>query len=64
MPNGIETTIATSSAQLQSVAPIEKMAASFGYQSIMFLALVGGITLTFFLIVGFIWFIGKLRTKK
>jgi len=72
---GIETTIATSSAQLTGLAPIEKTAASLGYNTILFLACVGGAVIAFVFLygcwnlfgrhlVGSLPFIGRIIRKK
>ncbi len=52
MGEGIEVTYATSSAQLTGLAPIEKTAAIFGYNTIIFLAFVGGAVIVFVFLYG------------
>ena len=52
MGEGIEVTNATSAAQLTGLAPIEKTAAIFGYNTIIFLAFVGGALIAFVFLYG------------
>ena len=52
MEEGIEVTYATSSAQLTGLAPIEKTAASLGYNVIIFLACVGAVVIAFVFLYG------------
>jgi len=49
---GIEITQATSTAQLTGLAPIEKMAATLGYNVIIFLAFVGAAVIAFVFLYG------------